>query len=208
MSDATYSTPQEAFWAGEFGNDYISRNKSQGLLAANFSFFSRIFEKTDQLGSIIELGCNVGMNLRAIRALQPEARLAGVEINSEAASHLSDIPELEVYQESLLGFHTDTPFEFTFTKGVLIHINPDSLPQAYKALYENSCRYICVAEYYNPAPVSLSYRGHADRLFKRDFAGELLDTYSDLSLVDYGFAYHRGPFPQDDITWFLLEKKS
>jgi spore coat polysaccharide biosynthesis protein SpsF len=26
-------------------------------------------------------------------------------------------------------------------------------------------------------------------------------------LVDYGFAYHRDPaFPQDDITWFLLEK--
>jgi spore coat polysaccharide biosynthesis protein SpsF len=27
-------------------------------------------------------------------------------------------------------------------------------------------------------------------------------------LVDYGFAYHRDPnFPQDDITWFLLEKR-
>jgi spore coat polysaccharide biosynthesis protein SpsF len=26
--------------------------------------------------------------------------------------------------------------------------------------------------------------------------------------VDYGFAYRRDPnFPQDDITWFLLEKR-
>jgi len=28
-----------------------------------------------------------------------------------------------------------------------------------------------------------------------------------MQLVDYGFAYRRDPnFPQDDITWFLMEK--
>jgi spore coat polysaccharide biosynthesis protein SpsF len=55
--------------------------------------------------------------------------------------------------------------------------------------------------------VSISYRGHSDRLFKRDFAGEMLDKYADLSLVDYGFCYKRDKaFPQDDITWFLLQK--
>jgi spore coat polysaccharide biosynthesis protein SpsF len=55
--------------------------------------------------------------------------------------------------------------------------------------------------------VSIPYRGHEDRLFKRDFAGELLSRFGDLRLIDYGFVYHRDPkFPQDDITWFLLEK--
>ena len=35
----------------------------------------------------------------------------------------------------------------------------------------------------------------------------MLDRFPDLRLLDYGFAYHRDPvFPQDDITWFLLEK--
>ena len=53
----------------------------------------------------------------------------------------------------------------------------------------------------------LPYRGHAGKLFKRDFAGELLERYADLSLVDYGFVYRRDPnFRQDDLTWFLLEK--
>ena len=48
----------------------------------------------------------------------------------------------------------------------------------------------------------------AQRLFKRDFAGEILDRHADLQLVDYGFAYRRNPqFPQDDITWFLMEKR-
>jgi spore coat polysaccharide biosynthesis protein SpsF len=68
-------------------------------------------------------------------------------------------------------------------------------------------RYLFVAEYYNPSPVAIAYRGHKDRLFKRDFAGEIMDRYPQIRLVDYGFSYHRDPsFPQDDITWFLMEK--
>jgi spore coat polysaccharide biosynthesis protein SpsF len=92
-------------------------------------------------------------------------------------------------------------------KGVLIHIAPDQLAAVYEKLYQVSRRYILIAEYYNPTPVSIPYRGHADRLFKRDFAGEMLDRYPALELVDYGFVYHRDPlFPQDDMTWFLLQR--
>ena len=58
-------------------------------------------------------------------------------------------------------------------KGVLIHINPDMLNNVYEKLYDSSDRYILVAEYYNPTPVNVSYRGYNDRLFKRDFAGEM-----------------------------------
>jgi pseudaminic acid biosynthesis-associated methylase len=90
---------------------------------------------------------------------------------------------------------------------VFIHLNPDYLPQAYDRLYAASTRFILVAEYYNPAPVTIPYRGHTDRLFKRDFAGEMLERFP-LTLVDYGFAYRRDPeFPQDDIHWFLMEKR-
>ena len=57
------------------------------------------------------------------------------------------------------------------------------------------------------AAVTVNYRGNSDRLFKRDFAGELMDRYP-LRLIAYGFSYHRDNyFPQDDSTWFLLEKK-
>ena len=63
-----------------------------------------------------------------------------------------------------------------------------------------------INEYFNPTPVSIPYRGHENKLFKRDFAGELIDSYS-LKLVDYGFVYSRDNlYPQDDMTWFLLEK--
>jgi hypothetical protein len=54
---------------------------------------------------------------------------------------------------------------------------------------------------------SIPYRGHTDRLFKRDFAGEIMERHPSLKLIDYGFAYRNDPnFPQDDITWFLMEK--
>ena len=66
-----------------------------------------------------------------------------------------------------------------------------------------------MAEYYDPKPVALTYRGHENKMFKRDFAGDLLERYENLKLIDYGFCYHRDMnFPQDDISWFLLEKRS
>ena len=70
--------------------------------------------------------------------------------------------------------------------GVLIHINPERLPIVYQNLVSLSSRYVLVAEYYNPTPTEVNYRGHNERLFKRDFAGELIDEF-DLNLVDYGF---------------------
>lgn len=92
-------------------------------------------------------------------------------------------------------------------RGVLIHINPDKLPIVYRNLYQSTNKYILISEYYNPDPVELTYRGHKGKLFKRDFAGEILDTFKDLRLVDYGFLYHRdNNFDYGDSTWFLLEK--
>ena len=204
-----YKTEQEEFWAGEFGTAYISRNISSEYLASNLNFFSSVFKQVGRPSSLIEFGANVGMNLRAIQLLFPGISLKGIEINADAAKELgTHIGKDNVYHGSIFNFEPMEKHDVALIKGVLIHINPEMLPQVYEKLYQSSSKYIVVAEYYNPAPVTVNYRGHSDRLFKRDFAGELLDRYQDLELVDYGFAYKRDKaFPQDDITWFLLEKK-
>ena len=107
----------------------------------------------------------------------------------------------------MLTYVPPAAFDLVLVKGVLIHVQPAMLPVAYDRIYAAAGRLILLAEYYNPSPVTVPYRGHADRLFKRDFAGEMLDRYPDLRLRDYGFAYHRdAACPQDDLTWFLLEK--
>ena len=91
--------------------------------------------------------------------------------------------------------------------GVLIHIAPEYLPLAYENIYRATRRYILIGEYYSRQPEEVSYRGYKNKLFKRDFAGEMLDKYTDLRLVDYGFFYHKDESSKlDDITWFLMEK--
>jgi pseudaminic acid biosynthesis-associated methylase len=201
-----WDTPQEKFWSGEFGDEYTERNTGAGWHAANLAMFSRVLDRTNDVSSVLELGANRGLNLRAIGELLPEAKLAGVEINAAAAAELRTWGGAEVIEGSIFSFAADGEYDLTFTKGVLIHINPDRLADAYDVLVQASRRYVLVAEYYNPTPVAVPYRGHEDRLFKRDFAGELMDRHN-LKLVDYGFWYHRDPnFPQDDLTWFLLEK--
>ncbi len=204
-----FKTVQEAFWAGEFGNDYIGRNDSRELLASNLNFFSNAMRRMDKISSCIEFGANIGMNLKAIKLLHPSVLLNAVEINKTAADQLlKEIGQGNVFNGSIFDYPVTKKFDLSLIKGVLIHINPDMLPTVYEKLYTASDKYILVCEYYNPSPVAISYRGHEDRLFKRDFAGEMLDKFNDLKLVDYGFAYKRDAvFPQDDITWFLMEKR-
>lgn len=202
----SYATEQEAFWAGEFGDAYIERNQGSALVAGNTALFAKALRHCRDLGSITELGANIGLNLIALRTLLPQVRLRAVEINAQAVERLRALDGVEVLEGSLLEIELAEPSDLAFTKSVLIHIAPDHLGRAYEALYRAASRYILLAEYYNPTPVEVRYRGHALRLFKRDFAGELLDSYPDLRLVDYGFVYRRGPFPLDDLSWFLLEK--
>jgi pseudaminic acid biosynthesis-associated methylase len=204
----TFKTEQEAFWAGEFGNAYIERNQGDALLASNLDFFSKALHATRDVKTCIEFGANIGMNLKAIQLLFPSIDLSAIEINTTAAKHLSKVIEpTKIFNSSILDFEPAQKYDLTLIKGVLIHINPDELPQVYDKLFASCSRFLLVAEYYNPIPVAIPYRGHTDRLFKRDFAGEIMDRHPELHLVDYGFVYKRDPnFPQDDVTWFLMEK--
>lgn len=205
-----YKTEQEEFWAGDFGTEYIQRNTGPELLASNLSFFCKALAAAVKPASCIEFGANIGMNLRALKLLYPSQEQHAIEINAPAAEQLAEfLPRQHIYRQSILDYSPSRTWDLVLIKGVLIHINPDSLPLVYDALHRSTGRYLLVCEYYNPAPVSISYRGHTNRLFKRDFCGELLTRFPDLTLVDYGFAYRRDPsFPQDDITWFLMEKRS
>jgi spore coat polysaccharide biosynthesis protein SpsF len=200
----SYKTEQEEFWAMEFGDDYINRNKDY---IANIPFFSKVISRTSNVKSAIEFGCNIGLNLKALNNLLPKCELTGVEINDSACKFLHEWGKCNVINKSIFDYNENQKYDLSIIKGVLIHINPDMLNDVYEKLYNSSNRYILIAEYYNPTPVDVVYRGHSNRLFKRDFAGEILDKYRDLTLVDYGFLYHRDNyFQQDDINWFLLEK--
>lgn len=210
MNEKQFGTDQENFWAGDFGTEYIERNRGDQLLASNLDFFVKALRNTRDISSCIEFGANIGMNIKALKLLYPQIKAAAIELNTEAGRQLGELigPE-NVYNQSILDYSPDRSYDLTLIKGVLIHLNPDVVTEVYDKLVATCGRFLLVAEYYNPSPVSIPYHGHLDRLFKRDFAGEIMDRHPIMELIDYGFAYRRDPsFPQDDITWFLMEKKN
>ena len=127
-------TPQEQLWAGEFGNDYIIRNQGGALVASNRALFDKILSRTQGVNSAIEFGANIGNNLRALRDLLPEAELHSVEINATAAAEIAAWGGATVEVASLLDFEPSRQWELAFTKGVLIHLPPEALPDIYDKL--------------------------------------------------------------------------
>lgn len=206
----SYPSDQEDFWAGDFGDSYASRNDGPDLEASNRWLFARALAAAGPITSVLELGANIGMNLKALASLYPGLSCDAVEINESAVRQLREVIGREhVYMGSLLQFDArPRVWDLVVCKGVLIHIAPEKLSEVYQVIRNSASRFVLLAEYYSPFPQEIPYRGHADRLFKRDFAGEFLDSYPEFVLRDYGFFYHRDPVaPQDDINWFLLERR-
>jgi spore coat polysaccharide biosynthesis protein SpsF len=199
-------TEQELFWKGDFGNEYTDRN-NENLINNNINLFKKIL-KNISINSIFEIGFNRGLNLLALNQIDKNIQLNGLEINDYAFNITKNIGICnKIFNISVLDFHEKYKYDLVFTKGVLIHINPDKLDDVYQKMYELSNKYILIAEYYSKDVREIKYRGNDDKLFKRDFCGELMTKFTDLKLIDYGFVYYRDQsFPLDDVNWFLLEK--
>lgn len=192
----------EEFWKGDFGDEYAKRNV--GKVESNIALFARIMAMTDGVESVLELGCGTGQNLQALHAIMPSLNLIGVEINEGAAKRCK---VGEIHQRAILDPELQITCDMAMTKGVLIHQHPDDLQAVYRKLYTSARRYILVAEYYSPVRVEVSYRGNQGVMWKADYAGELLAEFPSLQVVDYGFVWRLDPFPQDDLHWWLLEKR-
>lgn len=205
----------DRFWAGDFGNAYTDRNKINPLDAR--VFFERIRRQAhlDQktIASVIEFGANKGHNLTALGELWALQRCpletTGVEVNLLASETLLENAD-NVLVTSFLDLAPTMALQadLVLTKGLLIHIDPADLPTAYRVIAQCAKRYVLMAEYFCPTPRPIRYRSFDGKLWARDFAGEFMDTYHDFELRDYGFVYARDPHPQDNLHWFLMERKA
>ena len=204
-------TFQEKFWKGKFGSDYIDRHETRKWVRNNKKFFINCLKSTKKsnIRSLIEFGSNVGLNIIALNKILKLNRIDAVEINSKAFEILKKLKYVNPVNSSVLDFKPQKKFDLVLSKGFLIHINPKKLMSVYDKMF-NSCKkngYILICEYYSPKPDSVNYRGNTNVLFKRDFAGDILDYYKNkIKLLNCGFSYHREKYPQGDITWFLLQK--
>jgi pseudaminic acid biosynthesis-associated methylase len=198
-------------WRGEFGASYIERNRAdQSAVRQRALMWGRfLWPMAPYLPkSILEVGCNVGINLRALERLV-DAELYAIEPNAAAREAvISDgvLPSERIFDADAgnLPFE-DGAMELTFTTGVLIHVPPDELPGAIDELYRVSSRFILMSEYFADQPEEKAYRGHEGLLFKRDFGKLMLERHPDLTIVDYGFLW-REACGADNGNWWLFRK--
>ena len=195
-------TPQLAKWSGAFGDDYIARNDALDHRALTRMWAGML--RNVRPRSILEVGANVGHNLRALRTIT-DAKLAAAEPNELACERLrrEGVLVANACAESLP--FNDGAFDMVFTSGVLIHVHPDDLPPAMDEIARVADRYVLCAEYFSAEPREVPYRGQPGMLWTRDFGRAYLDHVPELRCVDYGF-FWRGAGAVDSLTWWLFEK--
>jgi len=199
------------YWTND-KDGYLERNQyldPEGLEAFfTDALLNEIWGDADnEIRTVCEYGCNIGLNLTAINSVLSVEKLYGFDVNFDAVEIANELENVTAEYGNLLD-PDNVVYDLVLTKGLLIHIAPEHIETAYESLYNMTGKYLLICEYYNPTPVEVEYHGKLGLLFKRDFAGDMLDKFPDLRLVDYGFRYHRDEYPQDDITWFLLKKET
>jgi pseudaminic acid biosynthesis-associated methylase len=151
--------------------------------------------------AVLEVGCNIGSNLKAIRSIDRNLQLVGVDVNVDAITEAT-LAGLNVYEMSALDVGRMWPetFDLTFTAGVLIHVAPEHLSDAMDAIIHSSRRYVLAVEYAADTEEHIEYRGHSGKLWRRPF-GKLYEAKG-LKLIeekDAGNGFDR-------CTAWLLEK--
>lgn len=193
-------------WRGQFGRDYTDRN------IVDWRLRLRAFRQA--LGGlhiwrVLEVGCNRAHNLEAIaHLLELDAELVGVEPNRHAA----ELARASATKATVLlgnAFNLpirDSSFDLVFTAGVLIHIPSDHLPLALSEMFRVSRRYVLAIEYFASRETQVSYRGHDDLLWKRDYLALFRSQFPDAALRQSGSWGRDQGF--DRTSWWLLEKAS
>lgn len=195
--------PQLCRWQAEFGDAYTERNLVDWQTRSEAW---RTMLDHLHLRSVVEVGCNRGHNLRAIRELDlPVDRMWGIEPNAKALqmARSGGVPVLSgnIFE---LPF-ADHSISLMITSGVLIHVSLADLSAAISELYRVSQRYILAIEYYAPEESIIHYRGYDDMLWKRDFRAHFLNQYPDLKLIRSGQWLKEQGF--DRAHWWMFEKQ-
>ena len=196
-------TQQLEHWSHDFGDDYTERN--QVVWQTRRPALAEIFAPLAP-HSVLEIGCNRGHNLRALRDILPEATLCGVEPKNRARHFARGLATDCVI---LPGNAFDLPcadgaFDCVFTAGVLIHVALRDLPRALNEIHRVARRHLLAIEYFSERETSIRYRDRSDLLWKRDFRRHYEQRFGGLKLLRKGFLDQDSGF--DRCHWWLWQK--
>jgi len=193
----------EQLWTDEFGDAYVERNRAAG--EARASFWKTVLTEFPAQ-RVLEVGCNVGANLRWIASVIPAHQVYGLDINLKALAELhQNLPGIN----ALWGPARELPFrdrwfDLVFTIGVLIHQPESTLPLVMAEIVRCSRRYVLCGEYYAEQTIEVTYRGQSGALFKRNYGRLYQELFPELILRKQGFLGRDEGW--DDITYWVFEK--
>lgn len=201
------------YWRGDEGDAYQARN---AITAPNFKARLLLWKKINgylnpEPESILEVGAGSGQNLLALSLLNQNAKLWAVEPNAAARDALCSLDVaagpgavIDAVATDLSAFGTAS-MDMVFTSGVLIHIPPDDLAKACEEIKRISRRYIVCIEYFAAEPEMKTYRGGADRMWKRDFGKYFVEEIGGVKPLACGF-FWKEMTGLDNLTWWVLQK--
>jgi pseudaminic acid biosynthesis-associated methylase len=197
------TTRLEQLWGGEFGDAYVDRNTTAG--DGRGPFWHNLLDQHPVRG-VLEVGCNVGANLRWLAEKVPAQHVYGIDVNLKALHLLhQQLPGVNAIWSPAreLPFR-DNWFDLVFTMGVLIHQPDSTLPLVMNEIVRCARRYVLCGEYYAEERTEVAYRGQTGALIKRDFGRLYQELFPALQLRQRGFLSRAEGW--DDVTWWLFEK--
>jgi pseudaminic acid biosynthesis-associated methylase len=188
----------EEFWAGAFGDEYLSRCRVD--YREREEFWRSAIEYT-RPSNVLEVGCNAGWNLMAIQAVDSSVETFGVDINAAAVREAgaNGVSAQLGSAKSITQIFGRGSMDLVFSAGVLIHVAPEDLEEAMRAIVQVSRKYVLAVEYESEQEEEVLYRGHGGKLWKRNY-GKL---YGNLGLDLLAFGPAQG---FDRCEYWLMSK--
>jgi len=193
----------EELWSSDFGDDYVDRNADAG--EGRDVFWHALLDRLTP-ERVLEIGCNVGANLRWIVERVPPSAVYGIDVNDRALDTVRRrLGVNAVWSPARELPFRDRWFDLVFTAGVLIHQPEESLPAVMAEAVRTSRRHVLALEYAATETVEVSYRGVEGALFKRDYGALYQELFPELDLVEQGeLGTSEG---WDDVTWWLFRRR-
>ncbi len=209
------TTPQMKFWQGTFGKEYTERNTYgpeeldryyQKTLGITLTAMNRYLLKDLRIGSVLEVGCNIGMKLNHLQRMGYE-NLYGIELQLQAVERAKQrAKNIKIVQGSAFDIpFKDKFFDLVFTNGVLIHIDPEDLKDAMGEIHRCSKKYISGLEYFSEQSEQVPYHEKKNRLWRNNFPALYQQYFPGLKLLRSEKYYYRGSRTLCDVA-FIFQK--
>jgi spore coat polysaccharide biosynthesis protein SpsF len=148
-------------------NEYTDEN--EGLVQDELAKF--IYHLTLGLGAktVLEAGCNVGNNLCGF---PPSFNVYGIDMNKKALRKAREkYPTFHFDEGSIINMpYKDSQFDLVFTRGVLIHVNQNDMPNAIKEILRVSKKWIINIEYFGEDGKMIKWKRGDNLLWYRDMS--------------------------------------